>query len=103
MQPYQMGQVKGPVLVLVSSLSTGGEVALRHVANVRMSQDGSGRKGAEQPLLLWNWNPFSPECSRGAQVPLHPLPGDLDPSLLSALQPRSDTSWSPPLTRREKG
>lgn len=64
----------GPILVSVPSLSTVGEVALRSVAKASMSQDCSGRKGTEQPLL-WDGNPFNPELGLGAQVPLtHPLP-----------------------------
>lgn len=45
----------------------------------------AGRKGTEQPLL-WDGNPFNPELSLRAQVPLtHPLPHPLpETSLMPA-------------------
>ena len=60
--------------VILSSSSTLGEVTLRSMAKASMPQDSSRRRGAEQPLRWWNYNPFNPEHGLGASVSPHSRP-----------------------------
>lgn len=59
LQPAQVDQAERAALAPLSS--SVGELALRSVPKASMSQDCTRKQGTEQPLCLWDYNPFNPE------------------------------------------